>query len=201
MGLSIVQQITGVNAIMYYGTQILSNAGFGTEAALTANIANGVVSVAAACVGIWLLGRVRRRRMLMTGLIGTGSSLLLIGIVSIVVAEGNARGFLILALTVTFLAFQQGAVSPVTWLMLSEIFPLKVRGLGIGLSVFVQWMTNFAVGFSFPILMAAIGISNTFFIFVVLGILALLFVRRYVPETRGQSLEQVEEHLRAAGMK
>ncbi|MDM7990794.1 sugar porter family MFS transporter [Arthrobacter sp. zg-Y877] len=201
MGLSVVQQITGVNAIMYYGTQILADAGFGTEAALTANIANGVVSVAAAIVGIWLLGRVRRRHMLMTGLIGTGSSLLVIGLVSIFVTEGTVRGYLILALTVTFLAFQQGAVSPVTWLMLSEIFPLKVRGLGIGLSVFVQWMTNFAVGFSFPILMDAIGISKTFFIFVVLGLLALAFVRRYVPETRGQSLEQVEEHLRAVGSK
>ncbi|MCC9206299.1 sugar porter family MFS transporter [Arthrobacter sp. zg-Y769] len=201
MGLSIVQQITGVNAIMYYGTQILADAGFGTEAALTANIANGVVSVAAAIFGIWLLGRVRRRQMLMTGLIGTGSSLLLIGLVSIFVTEGSARGYLILALTVTFLAFQQGAVSPVTWLMLSEIFPLKVRGLGIGLSVFVQWMTNFAVGFSFPILMDAIGISKTFFIFVVLGVLALVFVRRFVPETRGQSLEQVEEQLRAVGTK
>ena len=199
MGLSVVQQITGVNAIMYYGTQILADAGFGTEAALTANIANGVVSVAAAVVGIWLLGRVRRRHMLMTGLIGTASSLLLIGLVSIFVTEGNLRGYLILALTVTFLAFQQGAVSPVTWLMLSEIFPLKVRGLGIGLSVFVQWMTNFAVGFSFPILMDAIGISRTFFIFVLLGLLALGFVRRYVPETRGQSLEQVEQQLRAAG--
>ncbi|MCC3302060.1 sugar porter family MFS transporter [Arthrobacter sp. zg-Y895] len=201
MGLSIVQQITGVNAIMYYGTQILADAGFGTEAALTANIANGVVSVAAAIFGIWLLGRVRRRQMLMTGLIGTGSSLLLIGLVSIFVTEGSVRGYIILALTVTFLAFQQGAVSPVTWLMLSEIFPLKVRGLGIGLSVFVQWMTNFAVGFSFPILMDAIGISKTFFIFVVLGLLALMFVRRFVPETRGQSLEQVEEQLRIAGTK
>ncbi|MDK1328183.1 sugar porter family MFS transporter [Arthrobacter sp. zg-Y1143] len=201
MGLSIVQQITGVNAIMYYGTQILEDAGFGTEAALTANIANGVVSVAAAIFGIWLLGRVRRRHMLMTGLIGTGSSLLLIGLVSLFVAEGDARGYIILALTVLFLGFQQGAVSPVTWLMLSEIFPLKVRGLGIGLSVFVQWMTNFAVGFSFPILMDAIGISKTFFIFVVLGLLALVFVRRFVPETRGQSLEQVEAQLRAAGTK
>ena len=201
MGLSIVQQITGVNAIMYYGTQILADAGFGTEAALTANIANGVVSVAAAIFGIWLLGRVRRRHLLMTGLIGTGSSLLLIGLVSIFVGEGSARGFLILALTVTFLAFQQGAVSPVTWLMLSEIFPLKVRGLGIGLSVFVQWMANFAVGFSFPVLMDAIGISSTFFIFVVLGLLALMFVHRFVPETRGRSLEQVQEQLRAAGSK
>jgi len=196
MGLSIVQQITGVNAIIYYGTQILADAGFGTEAALTANIANGVVSVAAALLGIWLLGKVARRPMLITGLLGTTSTLALIGAASILMPEGTARGFTVLSLTVLFLAFQQGAVSPVTWLMLAEIFPLRVRGLGIGLSVFVQWMANFAVGFSFPMLMAALGISNTFFIFVALGICAVLFVRRFMPETRGLSLEEVELKLR-----
>ena len=198
MGLSIVQQITGVNAIIYYGTQILADAGFGTEAALTANIANGVVSVAAALLGIWLLGKVARRPMLITGLLGTTTTLALIGAASILMPEGTARGFTVLSLTVLFLAFQQGAVSPVTWLMLAEIFPLRVRGLGIGLSVFVQWMANFAVGFSFPMLMAALGISNTFFIFVALGICAVLFVRRFMPETRGLSLEEVELKLRKA---
>lgn len=198
MGLSIVQQITGVNAIIYYGTQILADAGFGTEAALTANIANGVVSVAAALLGIWLLGRVARRPMLITGLLGTTTTLALIGAASILMPEGTARGFTVLSLTVLFLAFQQGAVSPVTWLMLAEIFPLRVRGLGIGLSVFVQWMANFAVGFSFPMLMAALGISNTFFIFVALGICAVLFVRRFMPETRGLSLEELELKLRKA---
>ncbi|WP_091607720.1 sugar porter family MFS transporter [Arthrobacter koreensis] len=197
MGLSIVQQITGVNAIIYYGTQILADAGFGTEAALTANIANGVVSVAAALSGIWLLGKVARRPMLITGLLGTTTTLALIGAASILMPEGTARGFTVLSLTVLFLAFQQGAVSPVTWLMLAEIFPLRVRGLGIGLSVFVQWMANFAVGFSFPMLMAALGISNTFFIFVGLGICAVLFVRRFMPETRGLSLEELELKLRA----
>ncbi|MBD8045131.1 sugar porter family MFS transporter [Arthrobacter sp. Sa2BUA2] len=198
MGLSIVQQITGVNAIIYYGTQILADAGFGTEAALTANIANGVVSVGAALLGIWLLGKVGRRPMLMTGLIGTCSTLAIIGVASILLPEGPARGFTVLSMTVLFLAFQQGAVSPVTWLMLSEIFPLRVRGLGIGLSVFVQWMANFAVGFSFPMLMSALGISTTFFIFVALGICAVLFVKRYLPETRGLSLEEVELQLRRA---
>lgn len=198
MGLSIVQQITGVNAIIYYGTQILADAGFGTEAALTANIANGVVSVAAALLGIWLLGKVARRPMLITGLLGTTTTLALIGAASILMPEGTARGFTVLSLTVLFLAFQQGAVSPVTWLMLAEIFPLRVRGLGIGLSVFVQWMANFAVGFSFPMLMAALGISNTFFIFVALGICAVLFVKRFMPETRGLSLEEVERTLRRA---
>jgi major inositol transporter-like SP family MFS transporter len=198
LGLAVIQQITGVNSIMYYGTQILVVAGFGTQAALTANIANGVISVAATFVGIWLLGKVGRRPMLLVGQMGTTSALLAIGVVSLLVPEGTARGFLVLSLTVTFLAFQQGAISPVTWLMLSEIFPMRLRGLGMGAAVFVLWMVNFAVSLSFPILMDAIGISTTFFVFVVLGVAAILFARRYIPETRGRSLEELEHEFKSA---
>ena len=196
LGLAVIQQITGVNSIMYYGTQILTDAGFGAQAALTANIANGVISVAATFLGIWLLGKVGRRPMLMVGQMGTTAALLAIGIVSLVLPEGTTRGFVILAFTVTFLAFQQGAISPVTWLMLSEIFPLRIRGLGMGLSVFVLWMVNFVVSFSFPILVDAISISNTFFVFVVLGIGAILFAYRFIPETRGKSLEELEQEFK-----
>ncbi|WP_043444491.1 sugar porter family MFS transporter [Arthrobacter sp. L77] len=198
LGLAVIQQITGVNSIMYYGTRILEVAGFGTQAALTANIANGIISVAATFVGIWLLGRVGRRPMLLVGQIGTTSALLAIGLVSLLVPEGTARGFLVLALTVTFLAFQQGAISPVTWLMLSEIFPMRLRGLGMGAAVFVLWMVNFAVSLSFPILMDAIGISYTFFVFVVLGGAAIVFARRHIPETRGKSLEELEHQFKEA---
>jgi major inositol transporter-like SP family MFS transporter len=201
LGLAVIQQITGVNSIMYYGTQILIGAGFGTEAALTANIANGVISVAATFVGIWLLGRVGRRPMLLVGQIGTTSALLAIGIVSLAVPEGTARGFLVLTLTVTFLAFQQGAISPVTWLMLSEIFPLRLRGLGMGAAVFVLWMVNFAVSLGFPLLTDAFGISSTFFLFVVLGVGAIVFARRFVPETRGRTLEQLELDFETAALR
>lgn len=123
IGIAVVQQITGVNSIMYYGTQILKNAGFGTQAAIVGNIANGVISVAATFVGIWLLGKIGRRPMLTIGLIGTTSALTLIGIFSYVLEGSAALPYVVLSLTVTFLAFQQGAISPVTWLMLSEIFP------------------------------------------------------------------------------
>lgn len=196
VGLAVIQQITGVNSIMYYGTQILADAGFGREAALSANIANGVISVLATFVGIWLLGKVGRRRMLITGQVGTTTALLLIGLFSLVLPEGTGRGYVILALTVTFLAFQQGAISPVTWLMLSEIFPLKLRGLGMGASAFVLWTVNFLIGFGFPQLLAAIGISNTFFVFAVLGVGAILFAAKYVPETKDKSLEDVEHYFK-----
>jgi major inositol transporter-like SP family MFS transporter len=196
-GIAIVQQITGVNTIMYYGTQILTDAGFAADSALTANIANGVISVLATFVGIWLLGRVPRRPMLMTGQIGTTAALLLIGVFSLVLPSGDGRAYAVLAMTVTFLAFQQGAISPVTWLMLSEIFPMRMRGFGMGVAAVVLWLTNFVIGLVFPSLVSGMGVSSTFFLFVVAGFLSLAFVKRYVPETRGRTLETLEAELRA----
>lgn len=196
IGIAVVQQITGVNSIMYYGTEILKDAGFQTEAALIGNIANGVISVLATFVGIWLLGKVGRRPMLLTGLIGTTTALLLIGIFSLTLEGSAALPYIVLALTVTFLAFQQGAISPVTWLMLSEIFPLRLRGLGMGITVFCLWMVNFFIGLLFPVLLDKVGLSTTFFIFVVLGLAAITFVKKFLPETRGLTLEQLELYFR-----
>ncbi|MFI6436448.1 sugar porter family MFS transporter [Streptomyces sp. NPDC050759] len=196
-GIAIVQQITGVNTIMYYGTQILTDAGFAADSALTANIANGVISVLATFVGIWLLGRVPRRPMLMTGQTGTTAALLLIGVFSLVLPSGDGRAYAVLAMTVTFLAFQQGAISPVTWLMLSEIFPMRMRGFGMGVAAVVLWLTNFVIGLVFPSLVSGIGISNTFFLFVVAGVFSIAFVKVYVPETKGRTLETLEAELRA----
>ncbi|MFN2746771.1 sugar porter family MFS transporter [Bacillus sp. z60-18] len=196
IGIAIVQQVTGVNSIMYYGTEILKNSGFETKAALIGNIANGVISVLATFVGIWLLGKVGRRPMLLTGLVGTTSALLLIGIFSTVLEGSTALPYVVLALTVTFLAFQQGAISPVTWLMLSEIFPLRLRGLGMGVTVFCLWIANFFVGLLFPILLDKIGLSSTFYIFVGLGILSITFVKKFLPETKGLTLEQLEHNFR-----
>ncbi|MDX3380680.1 sugar porter family MFS transporter [Streptomyces niveiscabiei] len=196
-GIAVVQQITGVNTIMYYGTQILTGAGFASDSALTANIANGVISVLATFAGIWLLGRVPRRPMLMTGQAGTVAALFLIGVFSLTLPAGDGRAYAVLAMTVTFLAFQQGAISPVTWLMLSEIFPMRMRGFGMGVAAVVLWLTNFVIGLVFPSLVDGIGVSATFFLFVVAGFFSLAFVKRYVPETKGRTLETLEAELRA----
>ena len=195
IGIGIVQQVTGVNSIMYYGTQILSRSGLGIQGALVANVLNGVVSVLATFIGIALVGRIGRRPMLVTGLIGTTSSLLLLGIVSLLFRPSPSLAYLVLGAMSLFLCFQQGFVSPVTWLLLSEIFPLKVRGLGMGAATLVLWGANFVVAFSFPQLVARFGVSSTFFGFVVVGILAVAFSFRHVPETGGRSLEAIEELL------
>ncbi|KKI88421.1 major facilitator transporter [Bacillus sp. SA1-12] len=196
IGIAVVQQVTGVNSIMYYGTQILKDAGLGTEAALVGNIANGAISVLATFVGIWLLGKVGRRPMLITGLAGTTVSLLLIGIFSLSLEGSVALPYVVLTLTVTFLAFQQGAISPVTWLMLSEIFPLRLRGIGMGVTVLFLWVVNGFIGLAFPVLLDKVGLSTTFFIFVALGLAAIGFVNKFLPETKGLTLEQLEHKFR-----
>ncbi|MDP4525143.1 sugar porter family MFS transporter [Bacillus halotolerans] len=197
IGVAIVNQITGVNSIMYYGTQILQESGFGTKAALIANIGNGLISVIAVIIGIWLVGRVNRRPILMIGLSGTTTALLFIAIFSIVLDGSAALPYIVLSLTVLFLAFMQGCVGPVTWLVIAEIFPQRVRGLGSGISVFFLWILNFIIGFAFPIMLSSAGLSFTFFIFVALGILAIGFVYKFMPETKGRTLEELEEHFRS----
>ncbi len=85
--------------------------------------------------------------------------------------------------------------------MLSEIFPLKIRGLGMGASAFVLWTVNFLVGFGFPQLLAAIGLSSTFFVFAVLGVGAIAFAAKYIPETKDKSLEDLEHHFKQLAAK
>lgn len=83
--------------------------------------------------------------------------------------------------------------------MLSEIFPLQVRGLGMGVTVFFLWIVNFLIGLTFPVLLDKVGLSTTFYVFAILGILAITFVKKCLPETRGLTLEQLEQNFRNHG--
>lgn len=196
IGIAVLQQITGVNSVMYYGTKILEQAGFTTNAALVSNIANGVIAVIATGTGIYLLGKISHRKMLLAGQIGVIASLLLIGIASTILEGTAALPFVVLTLTVCFLAFMQGAISPTTWLMLSEIFPLRIRGVGMGVSVFFNWITNFTISLVFPVMLQFLGLSTTFLIFAGLNIVAFLFAKKILPETKGRSLEDLEQSFR-----
>ena len=199
IGLAIVQQLTGINSIMYYGTQLLEQAGFSNNAAIILNILNGVFSLSGLTVGLLLMNRVNRRTMLLFGLVGTTTSHLLIGLSSLLLPEGTFRAYMIMVFVITFVFIMQGTLGPLVWLMLSEIFPLEIRGFAIGLAVFLLWTTNFFVGLFFPSVVAAFGISSTFFMFAVVGALSFVFVYTTVPETRGRSLEELEEQFRKYG--
>ena len=193
IGLAIVQQLTGINSVMYYGTELLQEAGFSNNAAIILNVLNGVFSIGGLTVGLLLMNRVDRRPMLLFGLIGTTTSHLLIGLSSLLLAPGLFRAYMIMIFVILFVFIMQGTLGPLVWLMLAEIFPLEIRGLAIGISVFLLWITNFFVGLFFPSMVAAFGITTTFFLFAGVGLISLVFVKTMVPETRGRSLEELEE--------
>jgi len=197
IGIAVVNQITGVNSIMYYGTQILTESGFGTQAALIANISNGVISTLAVCFGLYLVSKVNRRPMFIVGLTGTTTSLLLIAIFSSILEGTSALPFVILSLMGLFLIFMQGCIGPLTLLLIAEIFPQRVRGLGSGISFFFLWVVNAIIGFLFPVLLGSVGLSATFLVFVGLGIAGIIFVYKYVPETNGKTLEEIEQEFRS----
>ncbi|KAL3103280.1 hypothetical protein niasHS_002466 [Heterodera schachtii] len=197
LGTALCQQVTGVNAIMFYGTEILQKSGMSNKAALIANISNGLVSLLATFVGIWLLSRSCRRPMLMWAQFGTVIVHLIIAFCNLFMHEGFLKGTVILTLCVVFLAFQQGSISPVTWLILAEIFPLRIRGIGISLTTFVLWLMMSFIGILFPILAESVGVSATFFAFSAFNVFALLFSIFWLPETRGKSLEELEKEFKS----
>lgn len=201
LGIAVIQQLTGVNTIMYYAPTMLKAVGMSDNAALFATIANGVISVLMTFVGIWLLGRIGRRTMTMVGQFGCTLCLVFIGAISLLMPEtingqpDALRSYMVLLGMLMFLSFQQGALSPVTWLLLSEIFPTRLRGIFMGGAVFAMWIANFLISLMFPILLASVGLSGAFFIFAFIGIGGAIFVIRCVPETRNRSLEQIEHYL------
>ncbi|MBD8168996.1 sugar porter family MFS transporter [Erwinia persicina] len=194
-GLGFVIQFTGVNGFMYYTPIILKSTGLGTSAAIAATIGNGVVSVLATCVGIWAVSRFPRRKMLMTGLFFVIAAQVLLGLVMTLVPVGLTQSYLALGLILLFLFFMQMCISPVYWLLMSELFPMQLRGALTGTAVSMQWIFNAVVAFGFPPLMAFAG-SNVFFIFAIINIGSLAFVAFMLPETRGKSLEEIEQHMR-----
>ena len=196
MGIAACSQLTGVNSIMYYGTQVLMESGFSMQAALIANTLNGLTSVLATFLGIWLLTKIKRRTMLLIGLSGTTSSLLLVSICSFLLGGTDIFPYVILLLLVSFLAFMQACIGPLLWLLISEIIPLRFRGLGMGLCVLFVWVVNFVMGLVFPTLLSTLGLNFTFLVFVIVGILSIGFVYYFVPETKGKTLEEIEKQFR-----
>jgi sugar porter (SP) family MFS transporter len=194
IGLGVAQQLTGINSIMYYGQTVLTQSGFSSSAALIANVGPGIIAVIGAVIALRMMDHFSRRRTFIIGFTLTTVTHLLIGIGSLAIPEGNPiRPWVILALVIVFVGSMQTFLNVAVWVTLSEIFPLRMRAFGMGVSVFCLWIANALLGLYFPTIIAALGISGSFFGFAIVNALALLFVWRAVPETRGRTLEQLEE--------
>jgi sugar porter (SP) family MFS transporter len=185
VALAVFQQITGINTIIYYAPTLLKGAGLGSSAALLANVVNGAVNVGMTCVAIWLLDRTGRRPLLLsalTFLIG-GDSL-----------HGGTTYIAIAGLLIYTGSFAIG-LGPVFWLLISEIYPVKIRGQAMSLATMANWGANFIVTISFLTLLSAIGNSGTFFLFGGLSLVALFYFWKQVPETTNRSLQEIERDL------
>jgi sugar porter (SP) family MFS transporter len=198
--LAILQQITGINTVIYYAPTIVELAGLRTaSAALLATTGVGLINVGFTVVAIALLDRLGRRPLLLAGLLGMTFSLALLGLLFWLPGMlGNSGGalFLVLALCLYVASFAIG-MGPVFWLLIAEIYPLKVRGLAMGVATVANWGANLVVALTFLSLMAAIGRSFTFWFYAVVTAIGLVFAWYYVPETKGKTLEQIEAHWRA----
>lgn len=195
--LGFIQQVTGINTIIYYAPTIFQLAGFpDASSSILATVGIGVVNVLATVFAIIYLDKLGRRPLLLTGLIGM--CLCLLGLSFSFYAGSELGSLRWLALGCTFVyiicfAFSLGAI---LWLVVSEIFPLEVRATAMGVAVFSCWFWNFVVSSTFLSLLNALGPSQTFLVYAAMCVFSLIFCYYKTPETRGVTLEQIEENIR-----
>jgi MFS family permease len=147
-------------------------------------------------VALSIINRFNRRSLMLFGFIGTTTMHLLVGAIGLGLPEDNpVRPWLLLIAILLFIGIMQGTIGPLAWLMIAEIFPLKMRGVMIGITVLVLWSTNAIISLAFPSLVESLGFA-TFLLFAAVGLLAILFVATSVPETKGKSLESLEDHFK-----
>jgi len=199
VALAALQQFTGINVVFYYGSVLWQAAGFTESDALLQNVITGSVNIGFTFLAIYLVERVGRKPLLMIG--GLGQAVML-GILALLftsgtldannrlILPGNNSLYALLAANgyVAFFAFTWG---PIMWVMLGEMFSNRFRGAALAVAGLVQWVSNFLITITFPILLASIGLGISYGIYAAFGIVAFVVVRKYVTETKGKTLEEI----------
>jgi MFS transporter, SP family, galactose:H+ symporter len=196
IALAVIQQITGINTVIYYAPTIFQAAGFhSNESAIIATAGVGLVNVLMTVVSIPLIDRVGRRPLLVISLTGMGVSLAALGL-GFAIGGETLKWIGLFSLAVYIASFAIG-LGPVFWLLISEIFPLNVRGQAASVATMANWLSNFVVSLTFLSLLNALGSVWTFLLYAVLCVVGIWFCVRFVPETKGVPLEWIERDLRA----
>jgi sugar porter (SP) family MFS transporter len=185
-------QVSGINAIIYYAPRIFEMTGLGRSSSLLSTVGIGAVNLIFTLVAVNFIDKIGRRKLMLIGSFGLIATL---GLVAFNFYSHNSGGILItvyLLLYIAFFAFSQGAV---IWVFISEIFPNQVRAKGQTLGSFTHWFMAAVIAFSFPSLTEKLGGGNTFLFFSIMMVIQLLFVWKIMPETKGRSLEQIERNL------
>jgi SP family xylose:H+ symportor-like MFS transporter len=194
IGLSILQQLTGINAILYYAPEIFKSLGSSTDASLLETSILGVVNLIFTLLAIKWVDKMGRKPLLYIGSAGMTISLAAVGVFIYNEAVGNY----VLPFLILFMASFSISWGPIVWVLLSEIFPNKIRSLALAISVFIQWVANFVVTQVFPSLIENQWLKDNFngafpfYLFSVICLFSLFFVWKKVPETKNKSLEQMD---------
>ena len=202
IGLAVFQQITGINAIIYYADQIFQAAGFVTQSAQTTvtTWAVGGVNVAATFIAIAFIDRLGRRKLLLAGLLGMAFSLAVVGAAFEFITTGgggpsartSAAGIVTLAALVVFIGCFAFSMGPVVWTVINEIFPGHIRGRAVAVATAFNWASAFLVSQIFLSLIGMLGNSLTFWLFGCFCLIGWIWIFNAVPETKGRSLEQIQ---------
>lgn len=194
---ALLQQIIGINAIIYYAPTIFSQAGLGNATAILGTAGIGTVNVIVTIFAIQIMDKIDRKKLLITGNIGMVSSLLIMaGFVWTVGLDSTIGAWVIVLCLTLFIVFFAFTWGPILWIMLPELFPMRARGAATGIATLSLSIGSLLVAQFFPMLTAVMGIHQVFLIFAFIGVLAMIFVIKYLPETRGRSLEEIEVDLR-----
>ncbi len=196
IGVSILQQLSGINGVIFYAPKIFQMAGFAlAQNAILASISVGVINVIMTIVALWLIDLVGRRPLLIVGLSGMVVALILLG-ASFVFFHAYL-GLIAIICIITYIAFFAISLGPIPWLLFSEIFPLGVRGRAMGVAFFVNWIVNYMVSLTFLTFTQVLGAGGTFWLFAVVCIFGLWFVVVKVPETKGKSFIQIQKYFKS----
>ena len=191
IGIAVFQQVTGINTVIYYAPQIFQKAGFqAAETAILATVFVGVINVLLTIVALWLIDRVGRRPLLITGLIGMSAALAFLGF-SFFEGQGNI-GMTAIGAVLIYVAFFAMSLGVIAWLIISEVFPLGIRGRAMGIATFVSWVCNYLVSLTFLTLVETIGSASTFWLYAVICLAGLWFSWKMVPETKGKTFDEIQ---------
>ncbi|AQS87331.1 major facilitator superfamily sugar transporter [Neoasaia chiangmaiensis NBRC 101099] len=196
VGIALLCQLTGINAVLYYAPTIFAGAGFGESSALLTSVAIGIAMTIATVFGGWAVDVWGRRKLMLRLLPGAVISLIVLGAMFLIGAKQGPGAWVMVAAIVGYTMFNTGSLSVAIWLVGAEVYPLSMRGSGMSLVAASHWGADLIISLTTLSLVQALGAGGTFFLFAVINALALLFVFRYVPETRGRSLEALEASLR-----
>jgi sugar porter (SP) family MFS transporter len=189
--LAVFQQWCGINVIFNYAEEIFKAANYGVNSTLLNIVATGVVNFMFTFVAIFTVDRVGRRFLMLIGSMGLAIIYLLIG----ACFHYQVTGTSVLAFVLSALACYSCTLAPITWVILSEIFPNRIRGAAMSVAVFALWIGCFTLTFSFPLLLRSMGMGNTFWLYAVICAAGFLFILLKLPETKNKTLEQIEREL------